>query len=179
MKTMQTPNYVKTLLEPATRKTASRKVWSIDLEGVWLPFFTAANVQGQTAISRDVLGAPLRLAKAKDGTVKFSATGRPIIRVVSELSDQIRIVRENFTASLVTYASTVAKDNPDAYKSEVEACQHAGQPIIAQANLDIEMAIARANEQIRMAQAIEKAASDAVEKDDKTIPDKAMAEAVA
>ena len=99
---MQTPNYVKTLLEPSTRKTASRKVWSIDLEGVWLPFFTATNVQGQTAISRDVLGAPLRLAKEKDGTVKFSTTGRPVIRVAKELSDQIRMVRENFTASLVS-----------------------------------------------------------------------------
>ncbi|MFA4837570.1 MAG: hypothetical protein WC749_16085 [Dehalococcoidia bacterium] len=176
---MQTPNYVKTLLEPATRKTASRKVWSIDLEGVWLPFFTATNVQGDTAISREALGAPLRLAKQKDGTVKFSATGRPVIRVVAELSDQIRIVRENFTASLVNYAGTVAKQNPDGYKSEVEACQKAGQPIVAQTNLDIEMAIAKANEQFRMAEAIEKAASDAVEKVEETIPGKAMAGAVA
>jgi len=176
---MQIPNYVKTLLQPATRKTASRKVWTIDLEAVWLPFFTATNVQGDTAISREALGAPLRLDKAKDGTVKFSTTGRPVIRVVSELSDQIRIVRENFTASLVNYAGTVAKENPDGYKAEVEACQNAGQPIVAQANLDIEMAIAKASENMKMAEAIEKAASDAVEKVEDTVPDKDMAEAVA
>ena len=176
---MQTPSYVKALLQPATQKTDSRKMWSIDLNAVWLPFFTATNVQGQTAVSKEALGAPLRLAKDKDGTVKFSQSGRPVLRVAKELSEQIKVVRENFTASLVNYAGTVAKQNPDGYKSEVEACQKAGQPITAQANIDIEMAIAKANEQMKMAEAIEKAASDAVEKAEDTIPGKAMAGAVA
>ncbi|MFA4837312.1 MAG: hypothetical protein WC749_14750 [Dehalococcoidia bacterium] len=176
---MKTPNYVRTLLQPATRKTASRKIWSVDLEGVWLPFFIATNTEGVTAISREALGAPLRLAKQKDGTAKFSATGRPVIRVVSELSAQIGLVKENFISGLIDYAGTVAKQNPDGFKAEVTACQNAGQPIIAQTNLDIEMAIAKANEQMKMTEAIEKAASDAVEKVQETIPSKAMAGAVA
>ena len=33
------------LLQRITRKPQGRKVWSIDLETVWLPFFTATNVE--------------------------------------------------------------------------------------------------------------------------------------
>ena len=40
---MNTPNYIKSLLAPNTKKPQGRKVWSIDLETVWLPFFTATN----------------------------------------------------------------------------------------------------------------------------------------
>jgi len=97
---MDTPNYIKALLVPNGRKPAGRKVWSIDLETTWLPFFTATNVMGETRIAPDALGAPLRLAYNADGSVKFSKTGRPVTKVVKELSDQIRMVRENFTASL-------------------------------------------------------------------------------
>ena len=50
-KRMETPNYIKNLLKPTANKATSRKVWSIDLETVWLPFFTATNAMGDTAIS--------------------------------------------------------------------------------------------------------------------------------
>src|SRR3990172_124444 len=35
---METPSYIKSLLIPNGKKPAGRKVWSIDLETVWLPF---------------------------------------------------------------------------------------------------------------------------------------------
>jgi len=143
---MDTPNYVKTLLAPGGKKSGSRKVWSIDLEYVWLPFFTATNVQGDTAIPKEALGAPLRLAKDKDGTVKFSKSGRPVTRVAPELSEQIKIVRENFVASLTGYAAKVASENPQGYKGEVEACHKAGEPITARAHMDIELAIRMMNQ---------------------------------
>ncbi len=139
---MDTPNYITALLQPTGKKNATRKVWSIDLEYVWLPFFTATNVQGDTAIPHEAIGAPLRLAKAKDGSVKFSQNGRPVLKVAGELSSQIRLVRENFTASLVNYAGEVQKQQPDGYKAEVEACQKAGEPIGQAIHGDVAAAVA-------------------------------------
>ncbi len=150
---METPAYVLALLQPTAKAISSRKVWSIDLEYVWLPFFTASNVQGNTTIPQDVIGAPLRLAKAKDGSVKFSQNGRPVLKVAGELSQQIRLVRENFTASLVNYAGEVQKDKPDEYAAEVAACQKAGEPIGQAIQTDVAEAMAlRVAEQ--MAEAI-------------------------
>ena len=139
-KTFETPTYVKALLQP-TGKKSSRKVWSIDLEFVWLPFFTATNVQGDTTLPKEALGAPLRLSKGKDGSVKFSQNGRPVLKVASELSEQIRMVRDNFTASLVNYAGSVQKARPDQYKAEVQACYEAGQPIAEKMGQDVEAAL--------------------------------------
>ena len=75
MPDIKTPSYIKSLLQPTTKRESGRKVWSIDLESIWLPFFIATNVQGDTAIPHDALGALLRLAYEKDGSVKFSKTG--------------------------------------------------------------------------------------------------------
>ena len=47
---METPNYIKSLVTPTTKQPQGRKVWSIDLQQVWLPFFTATNTMGDTAI---------------------------------------------------------------------------------------------------------------------------------
>ncbi len=150
---METPNYITALLAPTAKASSSRKVWSIDLECVWLPFFTANNTQGNTVIPHEAIGAPLRLVKAKDGSVKFSQNGRPVLKVASELSAQIRLVRENFVATLVDYAGEVQKQLPDEYKAEVEACQKAGEPIKQHIQSDVEAAVAlRVQEQ--MAEAV-------------------------
>ena len=125
------PTYISNLLKPpASTPSNDRKVWSMPLNGVWLPFFTATNVTGTSAISADVLGAPLRLAREQDGTPKFSNRGKPVIRVVKELSDQIKIVRENYMAGLVQFAATVQKAMPEEYKAQVKAAHEAGAPIM-------------------------------------------------
>lgn len=111
-------------------KAADRRVWSIPLAGIWLPFFMASNVMGQSNISAEALGAPLRLAVEKDGTPRFSNTGRPVVRVVKEIADQVRIVRENFTYGLLAYAERVIKAHPDEYKAQVLVAQKAGAPLI-------------------------------------------------
>jgi hypothetical protein len=59
---MDVPNYIVALLQPQAGKPTGRKVWSIDLETVWLPFFTATNTVKKTTIPAEALGAPLRLA---------------------------------------------------------------------------------------------------------------------
>ena len=144
---MDTPNYIKVLLIPNGKKPAGRRAWGIDLETVWLPFFTATNTMGDTAIPADAMGAPLRLGYNADGSVKFSKTGRPVTKVVKEIADSVRLVRDNFTAGLLAYANTVITDNPEGYKAQVELAREAGQPIINKDSLNLSKAIAEAREQ--------------------------------
>jgi len=135
---MDTPNYIKSLLIPNGKKPRSRRVWGIDLELVWLPFFLATNTMGDTAIPADALGAPLRLGYNADGSVKFSKTGRPVTKVARDIADSVRLVRDNFTAGLLSYANGVTTDNPDGYSAQVESAKIAGEPIQTKdrANLD-------------------------------------------
>ena len=127
---MESPNYIKALLKPNGSKPKGRKVWSIDLETVWLPFFTATNLMGDTAIGHDALGAPLRLAYDADGSVKFSKTGRPVIKVVKDIADSVRLVRENLMAGLMAFTHEVVTADPEGYKGEIEANIEAGKPIL-------------------------------------------------
>jgi len=131
---MEIPNYIAALLQLQPSKPTGRKVWSIDLETVWLPFLTATNTVKATAIPSEALGAPLRLQYEDDGEVKFSKTGRPVVRVAKEIADQVKVVRENFTANLLSFAGAVARKEKDAYKAQVEAAQAAGVPIVARDN---------------------------------------------
>ena len=144
---METPNYIKSLLMPNGKKPAGRRVWSIDLETVWLPFFLATNTVGETVISPDNLGAPLRLAYNADGSVKFSKTGRPVTKVAKELSDNIKMVKDNFTAGLTSYANSVITEYPEGYKAEVDKARQAGEPFIRKDKQDLEQAIAKMREQ--------------------------------
>lgn len=130
-----TPTYIKALVTPqAKAANTSRKVWSIDLETVWLPFFTATNTMGDTSVPSGALGAPFRLAYNKDSTVKFSNSSKPVIRVAKDLSDSVRMVRDNFTAGLQAYANGVALENSDGFKAEIMKSHEAGTPIITRDN---------------------------------------------
>ena len=127
---MSAPTYIKNLLRPNGQKPTGRKVWSIDLETVWLPFFTATNTEGITVIPNESLGAPLRLAYELDGSVRFnSKTGKPVIRVVKDVSDQVRLVRENFVAGLQQYVTSVQSKESEAYKEQARLNIEAGTPI--------------------------------------------------
>lgn len=126
---MGNDNYIRSLVTPTTRKPQGRKVWSVDLEQVWLPFFTATNAMGDTAIPSEAIGAPLRLGYDKAGQVRFSQAGRPIIKVAKELSEAVRTVRENLTANLLSYAGSVIAEHPEEYKAQIALAQEAGEPI--------------------------------------------------
>jgi len=147
-----TPEYIAMLLNPAPSKPQGRKVWSVDLETVWLPFFTASNVMGKTVIPPEALGAPLRLAYGKDGLPKFSTTtGKPVIKVAKELGESVKMVRENLVANLQHFSVTVRKAEPDKYKAEVSTSIEAGKPIREADRIAINKAMAEA-----MAEAIAK-----------------------
>lgn len=135
-------NYFDALLKPSAT-TSSRKVWSIDLETVWIPFFTAMNADGRAAVDNDALGYPLRLSYDKDGAVRFSKSGKPVVKVAKELSNQVRIVRENFTASLVVETERVIEVRPKEYAQQVELNAKLGKPIREKEDKDL----ARANEE--------------------------------
>lgn len=128
-KKTDTPGYISALLQPRPQATADRRAWSIPVFGVWVPFFTATNTEGQTHISAEALGAPVRLAKDSDGSVKFGKSGRPVLKLVKELGDQVKLVRDNFTAGLVSYAEGVMRAMPDAYKAQAEAARKKGEAI--------------------------------------------------
>ena len=139
---METPSYIKALVKPNGTKAAGRRVWGIDLETVWLPGFIATNTMGDTAIPHDALGAPLRLAYNPDGSIKFSKTGRPVMKVAKELQDNVRMVRENFIAGWLAYAKAVREANPEGYKAEIAKAQEAGRPIIEKDRQALEQALA-------------------------------------
>jgi hypothetical protein len=138
---MDTPNYIKSLLTPTAKKPQGRRVWSIDLQSVWLPFFTATNAMGDTAIPSDALGCPLRLGYDKAGAVRFTQSGRPVIRVAKEIADSVRIVRDNFTANLLNYAGQVMSEQSEAYKAQVQMAVKAGEPIYQHDKAELDKAI--------------------------------------
>lgn len=153
---METPNYIKSLLSPNGKKPAGRKAWSIDLETVWIPFFTATNTVGETQLPSDSLGAPLRLAYEADGSVRFSKTGRPINKVVKPLAEAIRMVRDNFSAGLLGYTEQVIAKDKAGFRRQVELARKAGSPIVSKDRINLSNAMAEA-----MADALAKAEAEA------------------
>ncbi len=152
-----TPNYIKSLLTPTTKQPQGRKVWSIDLQQTWLPFFTATNTMGDTAIPSEALGCPLRLGYDKAGEVRFSQAGRPVIRVAKEISDNVRLVRDNFTANLLNYAGQVIEGNAEGYKAQVEMARVAGEPIYQHDRSQLDTALKARAEAVRVAEAVREA----------------------
>ena len=101
----------------------------------------------ETRIPHEALGAPLRLAVNSDGSVKFSKAGKPVIRVAKDISDSVKLVRENFVAGLQGYAHTVMTENTEAYKAEIAKSVEAGKPIIANDTRKLNEAMDKAVEQ--------------------------------
>ncbi|MDD5511513.1 MAG: hypothetical protein PHI12_11995 [Dehalococcoidales bacterium] len=139
--------YIASLLKPLSTKTAGRKSWGIDLETVIVPFFVATNATGDTQIEREALGCPLRLAYQKDGSVKFSDNGKPVIQIAKPITQAVRMLRENFIATLQDHAHTVATEQADLYNSEIQACMKAGKPIAEHDSVKLGEAIAEQKRQ--------------------------------
>lgn len=159
-----TPSYIKQLLMPNGNKRQGRRVWSIDLETVWLPFFHATNVMGDTAIPAEALGCPIRLVSDKDGAVKFSKSGRPVTKVAKEIGQTVTLVRENMVATLQNFTHQVVEGKASEYKASVSTALKAGQPIIAKDKLDLDKAIkAQIEQALREAEASREAESQPAE----------------
>jgi len=135
------PSYIKQLLQPNGSKKQGRRVWSIDLETVWLPLLHATNVMGDTAVPCEALGAPIRLAYNKDGSVKFSASSRPITKVAKEITQIVTLIRENMVANLQDFTTQVAEGKATQYKASVTTALKAGKPILDRDRIELDNAI--------------------------------------
>jgi hypothetical protein len=142
------PDFITALLAPSKGSRGSRRAWGIDVETVWVPFFTATNVEGKTTLPDDVLGAPIRLVKTKDGEVRFDKNGRPRMRVAPELNAQVTLVRENLVSGMLAYAGDIVAERPDEYRQQVAAAQLAGEAVLDQQAHDV----ADAAEMLRLQQ---------------------------
>ena len=151
-----TPNYIKSLLLPNAKSTQERRVWSIPLETVWLPFFTATNTMGDTSIPLDALGSPIRLSYDKDGSVKFSKSGRVVTKVVKPIAESVTLIRQNFVAYLQQYSEQVATDRQEDYAKQIEKATIAGKPIIAHDRAELDKAI-----QLQLEEAMRQAEAEA------------------
>jgi len=136
---------IASLLRPVVKKTGGRKVWGLDLETTLVPFFTAKAVEGHAYIPPEVLGCPLRLQRDDDGEVKFSKTGKPVIRVAQEMSGMVRLMRENLEANLQAHAVEIKNANPEGYAKAVKLNQTLGKPIAERDSLDLAAAIETRN----------------------------------
>ncbi len=135
------PSYIKQLLTPNGNKKQGRRIWSIDLETCWLPFLHATNVMGDTAIPAEALGCPIRLSQDRDGAVKFSKSGRPVTKVVKEISQTVTLVRENMVANLQSYTHEVAESKANQYNASIATALKAGKPIMDKDRLDLDRAV--------------------------------------
>ena len=157
-----TPSYIKSLLMPNGKKQTGRRVWSIDMETVWLPLLHATNVMGDTAIPAEALGAPIRLSYDRDGAVKFGKSGRPVTKVVKEISQTVTLIRENLVANLQDYTAQVAESKAKEYKVSVTSALKAGKPILDNDKAELSKAVqAQLDEAVRKAEAEAQAEAEA------------------
>jgi hypothetical protein len=154
-----TPDFLTALLAPSKGTRRSRRAWGIDVETVWVPYFTATNVREETELPDDVLGAPIRLAKTKDGEVRFDANGMPRMRVAPELNAQVNLVRENLVSAMMARVRTTIEERPDDYRKQVAAQQLAGEAVIKQQAHDVTVAV----EKLRLEAEAQAKAEPAVE----------------
>lgn len=125
-------SFIQSLVTPSVGGATRRMSWGVDVEAVWVPFFTATNAVGDTNVSHDALGAPIRLSVDKAGEPRFGANGRPSMRVAPEMTQQIRTVRENFVASLQAFTGETMDEHAEAYENQVKLSQDAGAILVEQ-----------------------------------------------
>jgi hypothetical protein len=54
------------------------------VETQWVPFFSATNLLGDTALSDTAMGAPIITPIGEDGVPKFNRNGEPVRQVLPE-----------------------------------------------------------------------------------------------
>jgi len=117
---------------------------------------------GDTTIPLDALGCPIRLAYDKDGSVRFSKSGRVVSRVAKPISDSVTLIRQNFVANLQQYAEQVATERQEDYAKVIEQATIAGKPIKSHDRVELDKAIQLQLEEA-MRQAQEEATPEATE----------------
>jgi len=127
---MLTDSYIKGLVTPQpTKNVIKRNVKAFDVEFL-RTFAIAQNVEGNTNIPLEAIGAPYRLAANKDGTIKISASGKPSIRVAKEIVAFGTMIHNNIVAGIQADTDRVFAEKKEACEAMVATSVKAGQPII-------------------------------------------------
>ena len=121
---------IHTLMKPSPNKAKDRSVWSLPLNGLWIPFFTATNATGESHINSGALGCPMRLAVDKAGVPKLKDDGSARYTVDKEISNAVKMVKDNFAFGLMSFTETVKKTHAEQYKAQVEAAQTEGAKVL-------------------------------------------------
>lgn len=144
MKNETEVNYFKSLVTPKAEKPKDRSLWSMPLNAVIIPFYTGQNVIGNTFISAEALGHPIRLNQDKDGNVRFNSKGMPTYGVCKELRTAVNALRDNIIGRMLKETDRIkdGAETSQAYIEAVKASVKAGKPL-------------KALEVVKLAQAIE------------------------
>ena len=127
-------------LAPAPARSISRKAWGIDVNTVFVPYFTAMKTIGAEGVQDlpdAALGAPIVLARDKTGNVRVSKAGRLSYKVNPDLGLLIKRQQQNYIARLQQETGVIISEAPKAFAAQVVAQQAAGQPIIDQDGYDM------------------------------------------
>ena len=148
-------NYIKSLVTPVASKGTTRRVKSFDVD-MLVEFGYAQNIEGNTSLPLEALGAPYRLAVSKDGEVKFSSTGRPSVRVAKEIVSFGTTIHQNIVSMMQAETVRVFKEKEEAVALMKTAAAKAAAPILNSDVKRLDAALAA-----RAKAEAEKAASDA------------------
>ncbi|MFA5385037.1 MAG: hypothetical protein WC364_10310 [Eubacteriales bacterium] len=160
----------------STKKAAEKKIWSIGLETVLLPYLTASNAVGATCIDGDVLGCPVRIARNTDGTPKLNKSGKLVTSVHKEIRAQVANMRDAYIAQLRNATRFVQSTETEAYNNQVKIANRMGAEAL-QAEKDL---IAKHEATLKaLAEATAKAEAEATAKAEAEATAKAEAEATA
>ncbi|MDD5060890.1 MAG: hypothetical protein PHN44_01220 [Candidatus Marinimicrobia bacterium] len=129
MKVKMESNYFKSLVTPMPAKAATRRVKSFDVD-MLVQFGYAQNAVKNTNIPLEALGAPYRLAIGKDGEVKFSASGRPSIRVAKEIVSFGTTIHQNVVAQIQAETARIFNEQEETINKMMEAAKKVAMPII-------------------------------------------------
>ncbi len=133
---------IKALVTPLpTKDQITRRVKSLDV-AMLVSFAVAQNVEGNTTIPLEAIGAPYRLRTNKAGEVQFSQTGRPSVRVAKELVAFGTMIHNNIVSAIVSDTARVYTEKEAEVKAMIAAAQKAGAPIINADNVKLTAAIA-------------------------------------
>lgn len=110
----------------STKKPVEKKVWSIGLETVLIPYLTASNAIGATCIDGDVLGCPVRIARNADGTPKLNKSGKLVTSVHKDIRVQVANMREAYIAQLRNATKFVQSTETEAYNNQVKIANRMG-----------------------------------------------------
>jgi len=104
--------------------------WGIPLRE-WVPFFTATNVDGATAIPLEDLSVPVRLRRDNAGAVKVNAKGLPVYETVMTIKRQVLLAKARVLFNMQSSVAQIRSEREEAYADTVSLMQTKGDVIRA------------------------------------------------